>query len=77
MRRASFAGTRSPMSKPRTSAAMRTGYSEASNASIHPTPLRPETAASQAEGASSPIGVTAPRPVIATLRMEPRDYFSR
>ena len=66
IRRASFGGTSSPGSKPRTSAAIRTGYSEASNASIHPTPLRPDTAESQVDGASSPIGVTAPRPVMTT-----------
>ena len=69
IRLASFGGTRSPGSKPRTSAAIRTGYSEASNASIQPTPLRPETAASHVDGASRPSGVTAPRPVIATLRI--------
>jgi hypothetical protein len=32
------------------------------------TPLSPETAACQVEGASSPIGVIAPSPVTATLR---------
>ncbi len=62
------------MSKPLTSAAIRTGYSDASNASIQPTPLRPATAASHVDGASSPIGVTAPRPVMTTRRMEPRAY---
>ena len=74
MRRASFGGTRSPGSNPRTSAAIRTGYSDASNASIQPTPLRPETAASHVDGASSPSGVTAPRPVMTTRRTIRGDY---
>ena len=72
MRRASFGGRSPSSSKPVTSAAIRTGYSEASNASMNPTPLRPETAASQLDGASSPSGLTAPMPVIATLRMGER-----
>ena len=68
------AGIRSPISKPVTSAAIRTGYSEASNASIQPTPLRPETAASHVDGASSPMGVTAPSPVMTTRRIGSGDY---
>ena len=63
---------RSPGSKPLTSAAMRTGKSLASNASIQSTPLRPATAASQVDCASSPSGVTAPRPVTTTRRMATR-----
>ena len=72
MRRASFAVTAVSGSNPLTSAAMRTGYSLASKASIQPTPLRPATAASHVDGASSPSGVTAPNPVMATRRMESR-----
>ena len=36
---------------------------------IQSIPLSPATAARQVEGASLPIGVMAPRPVIATLRI--------
>ena len=74
MRRASLAGIKSPISKPVTSAAIRTGYSDASKASIQPTPLRPETAASHVDGASSPMGVTAPSPVMTTRRIGSGDY---
>ena len=72
MRRASFAGRWASGSKPRTSPAIRTGNELASNASMKPMPLRPATAASQVEGASRPIGVTAPSPVITTRRMKRR-----
>jgi hypothetical protein len=66
--RASFAETTLPGSKSLTSAAIRTGNSDASNARMKSTPLRPSRAASQVEGASFPSGVTAPRPVTTTRR---------
>ena len=61
-------------SKSLTSAAMRTGYSLASNALMKSMPLRPATAASQVDRQSLPSGVTAPSPVTATLRIGPRAY---
>ena len=54
---------------PVTSAAIRTGYSEASNASMNPTPLRPRRPRPSWTARRARAGVTAPRPVIATLRM--------
>jgi hypothetical protein len=56
-------------SKSLTSAAMRTGYSLASNALMKSMPLRPATAASQVDRQSLPSGVMAPSPVTATLRI--------
>ena len=72
IRRASFGGINAEGSKPFTSAAIVTGYALASKASMKPMPLWPASAASQVDGASSPIGVTAPKPVMATRRMEER-----
>ena len=56
-------------SKSLTSAATRTGSPVVSKDRIQSIPLSPATAARQVEGASLPIGVMAPRPVIATLRI--------
>ncbi len=72
IRRASFGGIRADGSNPLTSPAIVTGNSLASNASMNPIPLLPARAASQVEGASSPIGVTAPKPVMTTRRMKGR-----
>src|SRR6188472_4102733 len=66
-RRASFVETSPSGSKPFTSAAMRTGNSLASNDLMKSMPLSPATAARHVDGASLPSGVTAPRPVTATL----------
>jgi hypothetical protein len=46
---------------------MRTGKSLASNERMKSMPLSPATAARQVDGASPPIGVTAPSPVTTTL----------
>ncbi len=67
IRRASFGGATVAGSKPLTSPAILTGNSLASKVSMKPIPLSPATAARQVDGASSPIGVIAPRPVTATL----------
>ena len=72
IRRASLAGISAEGSKPRTSPAIRTGNSLASKLSMNPIPLRPATADSQVERASRPIGVTAPKAVMATRRMKRR-----
>ena len=53
------------------------GNSLASNASMKPMPLRPATAASHVDGASRPIGVTAPKPVIDNAAHEARAERSR
>jgi hypothetical protein len=68
-RRASFGPTTSAGSNPRTSAAIRTGNPVVSKLLMKSIPLRPATAASQVERRSLPSGVTAPRPVTATLRI--------
>jgi len=49
-----------------TSAAIRTGKGLGSKARMKSIPLSPARAARQVEGASFPIGVTAPRPVTTT-----------
>ena len=67
-RRASFGPTTEAGSNPRTSAAIRTGNPLVSNVEMKSIPLRPATADSQVERRSLPSGVTAPRPVTATLR---------
>ena len=54
-------------SKSFTSAAIFTGTSPGSKERSQSMPLSPATAARQVEGASFPSGVTAPRPVTATL----------
>ena len=54
-------------SKSFTSAAIRTGNSLASKALMKSMPLSPATAARHVDGASPPIGVTAPSPVTTTL----------
>ncbi len=64
--RTSFGDATPEGSKSFTSAATRTGKPLASNERIQSIPLSPATAARQAERASLPIGVTAPRPVTAT-----------
>ena len=69
MRRASFGGATEEASKPFTSPAIRTGNSLASKLWMKSTPLSPATAARQVDGASRPMGVIAPRPVTATLRI--------
>src|SRR5438093_2222653 len=66
-RRASFGETSAAGSKSFTSSATRTGKPLASKDLMKSIPLSPATAARQVEGASFPIGVTAPRPVTATL----------
>ena len=67
--RASLAEMTVVGSKPLTSAAIRTGKPSVSNAPMKSTPLRPLRAASQDEGTSFPIGVTAPSPVTTTRRI--------
>src|SRR5215208_7158952 len=67
--RASLGETTLVGSKSLTSAATRTGNSDASNARMKSTPLRPASAASQDDATSFPIGVTAPSPVTTTLVM--------
>src|SRR4051812_48811390 len=57
------------MSKSGTSAAMPTGWEEASNVRIGPTPLRPSTQADQKASLPRPLGATTPNPVTTTLRM--------
>ena len=66
--RTSFGDAAVVGSKSFTSAAIRTGKSLASKERIQSTPLRPSSAARHVEGASLPIGVTAPRPVTTTRR---------
>src|SRR6266508_6296351 len=66
-RRAAFVETSPLGSKSLTSAATRTGNPLASKERMKSIPLSPAIAARQVEGASFPIGVTAPRPVTATL----------
>src|SRR5204863_10114775 len=65
--RTSFGDATDDGSKPFTSAATRTGKPSASNERIQSIPDSPATAARQVDGASLPSGVTAPRPVTATL----------
>jgi hypothetical protein len=48
---------------------MRTGKALASKDLMKSMPLSPASAARQVDGASLPIGVTAPRPVTATRFM--------
>ena len=65
----SLAEARPWASKSLTSPAIETGYSLASKARISSTPLRPARAASHVALASLPMGVTAPIPVMTTLRI--------
>jgi hypothetical protein len=69
--RASFGEATWVGSKSFTSAAIRTENSLASKARMKSMPLSPATAARQVDGASAPIGVTAPSPV-TTTRLIPR-----
>ena len=66
-RRASFGAATWVGSKSFTSAAIRTGNSLASKERMKSMPLSPATAARHVDGASAPIGVTAPSPVTTTL----------
>src|SRR5215207_4154392 len=65
----SLAEARPWASKSLTSPAIETGYSLASKARMSSIPLRPARAASHVALASLPIGVTAPIPVMTTLRI--------
>jgi hypothetical protein len=65
--RASFGEATWVGSKSFTSAAIRTGNSLASKERMKSMPLWPATAARHVDGASAPIGVTAPSPVTTTL----------
>ena len=67
--RTSFGDATAVASKSFTSAAIRTGKPLASNERMKSTPLSPATAARHVDGASLPIGVTAPSPVTTTLRI--------
>ena len=70
IRFSSLAETRPPFrEKSFTSAAIFTGYSVVSNARTKSTPLRPSTAARQVASTEFPSGVTAPIPVMTTLRI--------
>ena len=75
--RTSF-GEATPLgSKSFTSAAIRTGKPLASNERMKSIPLSPASAARHVEGASLPIGVTAPRPVTTTRLTGLRSVGSR
>ena len=65
MRRASLREATDSGSKPRTSPAIRTGWSDGSKAAMVSMPLRPASIASQVEGASNPSGLTVPMPVMS------------
>src|SRR5436305_9565266 len=69
--RASFGDTTCVGSNPFTSPATRTGSPSVSKVEIQPIPLSPASAARHVSVASSPSGVTAPTPVIATRVIEP------
>src|ERR1044071_5964045 len=69
MRRACLRSMYSVGSKPVASQAKWTAKSVESNCVISPAPERPATSASQVDSTSTPSGVTAPRPVITTLRL--------
>src|SRR5262245_49022360 len=56
-------------SKSGTSAAILTGWLEASKLRIGPTPLRPFLHADQNASLPVPLGATTPRPVTTTLRI--------
>src|SRR5262245_9459012 len=53
-----------------TSAAILTGWPEASKVRIGPTPLVPLTQADQKASLPMPLGLTTPRPVTTTLRID-------
>ena len=76
LRRASFLPITESASKPLISPAMRVGSADASNSVMGPIPLAPARHARHVLGASSPSGVTAPRPVMAT-RTVPFRFTSR
>ena len=69
--RTSFGEATALGSKSFTSAAMRTGKPLGSKERMKSMPLRPCDGGSQVDGASLPIGVTAPSPVTATLLTRP------
>src|SRR5262245_3811325 len=64
-------GTNGCRSKSGTSAPILTGCAEASKDEIGRTPLLPLTQADQKASLPMPLGATAPRPVMTTLRMTP------
>ena len=66
---ASFGAATCVGSKSLTSAATRTGNSVVLKERMKSMPLSPATAARQVDGASAPMGVTAPSPVTTTLRI--------
>src|SRR5215211_6170743 len=70
MRRASRGSIVGSSVKFLTSPAIRIGNPLASNRVISPIPLWPASSARQVVGRSFPSGVTAPRPVITTRRIE-------
>src|SRR3954466_1979628 len=63
-------GTKAWTSKSGTSAATRTGWLEASKLRMGPTPLVPATQADQNASLPMPLGLTTPRPVTTTLRID-------
>ena len=65
----SFGGATVAGSNPLTSPAIRTGYPLVSNPWMKSIPLSPASAERHEDGASRPIGVRAPRPVIPTRRI--------
>jgi len=71
MRRACLRSIQSVGSKPFTSQAKVTAKALASKWVIGAAPERPAIRFSQVVGTSLPSGVTAPRPVITTLRRSP------
>src|SRR6266849_1636613 len=62
-------GVKGLTSKSATSAAIFTGWPEASKERMGPTPLLPFRQAFQNASLPTPLGATTPRPVTTTLRM--------